>query len=258
MLSDLSEALYLLLIYSQDFGHKTFWHYLHKQRDEIENMLEGVERRAYELLLASQNAIWVLNHRPVTSESNEEDCSGMDEEPLSKPKAIAAGMDNIEDIEDPVDVAIREKRAELWEKIWTRLSRYCAPYESRFDKERLAVIWTYVCRAIYTDPTLMLIAQNYRYVTSMLSDSSMDLLTVEKLWKAIKGVYVHDIRAAVDDVLHPVREKGDYVVVLGMRLHKELTGIPLPFHGWGHMTALFGCYSCVRKVCRTVRLGLFL
>ncbi|KAJ3508643.1 hypothetical protein NLJ89_g5641 [Agrocybe chaxingu] len=235
-----------------DFGHKTFWHYLNKQRDELEHLLEMVERRAYELLLASQNAMWVLEQHHLP-DGEGEDCAGRDEEPLAKSRIVTPSrLNDTEDVEDPVDVALREKRQELWEKIWTRLARYCSPYQSRFYKERVAVIWACVCRAIYTDPTLMLVAQNYRYVTSMLSDAKMDLPMVEKLWKAIKVLYVFDVRAAVDDVLHPMRETGEYVVVFGTRVHKELSGASLSFHGWGHMTAVFPCYSCVRRVCKTV------
>ncbi|KAF8958607.1 hypothetical protein BDZ97DRAFT_1923502 [Flammula alnicola] len=63
---------------------------------------------------------------------------------------------------------------------------------------------------------------------------------------------VNDVRAAIDDVLHPIRETSDYVMVFGTRLHREFSGFPLPFHGWGHMTAVYPCYSCVRRVCKTV------
>lgn len=242
----------------QDFGHKTFWHFLKKQRDEVEGLLEDVERRAYELLLASQNAMWVLNqqHEPPA-----EECNVFDDEPLSKPqkKSSPSAPIVLEDIEDPLDVVIREKRFELLGKIWTRLARYCAPAKSRYYKEREAVIWACVCRAVYTDPSLMLVAQNYPLAVSLVNDkdSKLDLPTVEKLWEAIKNLYVDDVRAAIDDVLHPVRQKGEYVVVLGTRVHKEPTESSLSLHAWGHMTALFPCYSCVRKVCKTVGIFLF-
>ena len=237
----------------QDFGHKTFWYSLNKQRDEVEGILEDVERRAYELLLASQNAMWVLDQQ---HEAPVEECGVFDDEPLSKPqkKPPPSAPIVLEDIEDPLDVAMREKRFELLGKIWARLARYCAPAKSRYYKEREAVIWACVCRAVYTDPSLMLVAQNYQLAISLVKDkdSKLDLPTVEKLWEAIKTLYVDDVRAAIDDVLHPVRSKGEYVVVLGTRLHKEPTESSLPLHAWGHMTALFPCYSCVRKVCKTV------
>jgi len=216
--------------------------------------LIDVERRAYELLLASQNAMWVLDQQHSSLNPTVEDCSGHDDEPLTNIQPITRSTpDDIGDVEDPVDVALREKRVELWEKIRTRLARYCAPYESQYYKERLAIIWACVCRSIYTDPTLMLVAQNYNSATSMLADANLDLTTVEKLWIAIKELYVIELRAAIDDVLEPVRETGEYVVVLGTRVHKELSGASPPFHAWGHMTAAFPCYSCVRQVCTTVR-----
>ena len=204
----------------QDFGHKTFWQSLKKQVDDIEELLEDVERRAYELLLASQNALWVLDQK---YEQEGEQCGAYDDESFPKlqktPPACAANVvpdQNhkpatiaLEDIEDPIDVAIQEKRVELWEMIWTRLARYCAPTRSRYYKERLAVIWACVCRAVWTDPSLMLVAQNYRSAKSLLKDSKLDLPTVERLWNAIKQLYVDDVRAAIGDVLHPTRPKGE-------------------------------------------------
>ena len=270
----------------QDFGHKTFWQSLKDQVGEIEDLLEDVERRAYELLLTSQNALWVLdqkheqgveqctfedeslqktptacvnvvpdqNLKPPNHKPPAERCVIFDDRPLSNPQEepISSAPIVLEDIEDPIDVAIREKRVELWELIWTRLARYCAPARSRYYKERLTVIWACVCRAVWTDPSLMLVAQNYRSPKSLLKDSKLDLPTVERLWNAIKDLYVDDVRAAIDDVLHPVRQKGEYVVLLGTRVHKELADTSLPLHGWGHMTAVAPCYSCVRQVCKTV------
>lgn len=239
-----------------DFGHKTFWHYLKKQRTEVETILQDVERRAYELLLESQNATWVLGHQIDPDGPTAEDCHlHGDEESLSKPASNSVGsleLDDLEEIEDPLDVAIREKRQELLEKLLTRLARYCAPFVSKYYQERLAVIWACVCRAVYTEPSLMLVAQNYENAASMLKATDLDLATVEKLWEAVKHLYVHDVRAAIDDVLHPIRNTGDYVLVLGTRVYRELSGASLPFHAWGHMTAVFPCYSCVRKVCKTV------
>jgi len=216
-----------------------------------------VERRAYELLLASQNASWVLEKVQDTSGEDEE-CGQHDDEPLqpSTQKATSGRPQTPvpdEEVEDPLDVALRQKKADMWEKIWTRLARYCTPPQSRWYNERLAVIWACVCRAVYMDPLLMVVAQNYHYPVSMLTDRSLDLPTVERLWNAIKGLYVHDVRAAIDDVQNPLRS-GDagYVMVLGMKIYQQLSGKRMPVHGWGHMTSVFPCYSCVRRVCKSV------
>ncbi|KDR77160.1 hypothetical protein GALMADRAFT_433037 [Galerina marginata CBS 339.88] len=236
-----------------DFGHKTFWHHLHKQRDELESILIDVERRAFELFLVSKNAMWVLDHQRSSSDTTLEECGVYDDEPILKPKKTVSSQTlDLEDIEDPLDVAIREKRDGLWEKIGTRLARYCAPARSQYYHERIQVICACFARAVHADPILMMLAQNYPHVMSIMKDASLDLPTVEKLWMAIKNLYVDDVRAAIDDVLHPVRLTGEYVVVCGIRLHKEPSGVSLPFHGWGHMTAVFPCYSCVRRVCKSV------
>lgn len=217
-------------------------------------MLEAVEKRAYELLLAAQNALWVLERSQVNHSGEDADCSGHDDRalPPTASSSSAIGDDDETEFEDPVDVALREKRREIWEKIWTRLARYCAPINSRFYQERIKVIYACVRRAVYTEPTLMLAAQNYLTVTSFLQDSTLDLAAVEKLWRAIKGLAVEDIRAAVDDVLRPWTDSGEYVVVLNARVYKTLSGDSLPFHAWGHMSAVFLCYSCIRRSCKTV------
>lgn len=209
-----------------------------------------VEKRGYQLILSKQNAMWVLEKQPEEG-AEKEDCSGHENGPLvakvSKPPV------EIVDIEDPLDVVLREKAWDLREKIRTRLARYCTPSFSKFNEERFKVIFACVRRAIYTDPSLMLLAQKYKSVMSLLQDSAnLDVSVVEKLWEAISNLSVDDARDAVDDVLRP-QEGGEYVVVLGGRVYKDsLDSSEWPLHGWGHMTAIYRCYSCVRRTCRSV------
>ncbi|KAJ7224757.1 hypothetical protein C8J57DRAFT_230969 [Mycena rebaudengoi] len=233
-----------------DFGHKTYWHFLVKQLSKIEDLLVEVENRACELILQSQDALWVLELQNDTPEVKE-DCSGHDDG-LVAPRKPARNPTDISDIEDPLDVALREKCNLLWERIKTRLARYCAPAYSIYYQERIKIIHACVRRAIYTDPKLLVVAQNYKTVMALLMDTSLDVLIVEKLWNSIRLLYVHEVRAAIDDVLRPSGGAGEYVHILGGRVYKNLSGQSFPFHAWGHMTALFMCYSCVRRVCKTV------
>ncbi|KAJ7468940.1 hypothetical protein B0H11DRAFT_1395233 [Mycena galericulata] len=235
-----------------DFGHKTFWHYLVKQLLKIESLLAEVEQRACELVLEAQNALWVLELQTDPPETPQENCSGHDDGIFSAPRKASPSPTNVADVEDPLDVALREKCSLLWEKIKTRLARYCAPALSKYYKERINIIHACVRRAIYTDPKLLVVAQNYASVTGLLEDAALDVRIVEKLWCAIRNLYVHEVRAAIDDVLRPRDGPGEYVAVLGGRVYKDLSGGPFPFHAWGHMAALFMCYSCVRRVCKTV------
>ncbi|KAJ6562421.1 hypothetical protein B0H19DRAFT_1259997 [Mycena capillaripes] len=241
-----------LSLITYDFGHKTFWHYLVKQLNKIEALLADVEQRACALLLEAQNALWVLALQTDPPESLQEDCSGHDDGLLSTTTKSNPGPTDVADVEDPLDVALREKCNLLWEKIKTRLARYCAPASSKFYKERLHVIYACVRRAIYTDAKLLVVAQNYNTVMAMLTDTSLDVQIVEKLWHAIRHLYVYEVRAAIDDVLRPKDSPGEFVTVLGGRVYKDLSGRIFPFHAWGHMTALFMCYSCVRRACKTV------
>ncbi|KAJ7177654.1 hypothetical protein C8R46DRAFT_663662 [Mycena filopes] len=235
-----------------DFGHKTFWHSLVKQLYKIEALLSDVEQRACSLLLEAQNALWVLELQTEQSESEEQDCSGHGDGLFSVRTKSRPSPTDVTDVEDPLDVAIREKCILLWEKIKTRLSRYCAPASSKFYKERINIIYACVRRAIYTDAKLLVVAQNYKTVKAMLTDTTLDLIIVEKLWHAIRHMQVHDVRAAIDDVLRSPNGAGEFVTLLGGRVYKDASGDPFPFHAWGHMTALFMCYSCVRRVCKTV------
>lgn len=213
----------------------------------------SVENRAYELILDSQNALWVLKKQNGDAE-RPDDCSGHDDNPLPprNTKPLVQAPFSVMDVEDPLDVALRQKCRELWEKIRTRLARYCAPSCSAYYQERLEVIFACVRRAIYTDPGLMIIAQNHKTVLSLLEDPNLEVPMVERLWSAIKDLSVFDVRAAVDDVLRPKEATGNYVVVLGGNVYKDLGCTTWPFHAWGHMTAVYMCYSCVRKVCKTV------
>ncbi|KAK7042185.1 FAD-binding-3 domain-containing protein [Favolaschia claudopus] len=237
-----------------DFGHKTFWHSLVKQVYKIEALLVDVEQRACTLLLEAQDALWVLELQQADSmKKDEEDCSGHGDGVLSSKKSkTPPNPTDVADVEDPLDVALREKCTLLWEKIKTRLARYCAPSHSKFYSERISVIYACVRRAIYTDPKLLVVAQNYKTVMDLLTDTNLDVQVVEKLWYAIRHLYVHEVRAAIDDVLRPKSGPGEYITVLDGRIYKDPSAIPLPFHAWGHMTALFQCYSCVRRVCQTV------
>ncbi|KAJ7768588.1 hypothetical protein DFH07DRAFT_880653 [Mycena maculata] len=234
-----------------DFGHKTFWHFLVKQLHKIEGLLADVEQRACELVLEAQNALWVLELHSESAEP-QDDCSGHDDGLLSAPRKPSPSPTDVADVEDPLDVALREKCTLLWAKIKTRLARYCAPAASKWYQERIRVIHACVRRAIYTDARLLVVAQNYASVPALLQDGALDVRIVEKLWYVIRHLYVHEVRAAIDDVLRPKDGLGEYVTVLGGRIYKDLSGRAFPFHAWGHMTALFMCYSCVRRVCKTV------
>ncbi|KAJ7677602.1 hypothetical protein B0H17DRAFT_1139485 [Mycena rosella] len=236
-----------------DFGHKTFWYFLVKQLHKIEALLIDVEQRACALVLEAQNALWVLQLHNDRPETPQEDCSGHDDGLFSAPRAPRPSPTDVTDVEDPLDVALREKCTLLWEKIKTRLARYCAPASSRFYKERIKVIHACVRRAIYTDAKLLVVAQNYMTVTAFLVDASLDVRIVETLWHAIRHLYVHEVRAAIDDVLRPADGPGEYVAVLGGRVYKDLSGRSFPFHAWGHMTALFMCYSCVEEIVTLTR-----
>jgi hypothetical protein len=114
-------------------------------------------------------------------------------------------------------------------------------------------------------PKLLVVAQNYKTVMALLTDSTLDVRIVETLWNAIRHLGMHEVRAAIgtspgrslvlvqiqlalEDVLRPKNDPGEYASVLGGRVYKGLSNRSLPFRAWGHMTAVFMCYTCARRV----------
>ena len=206
-----------------------------------------VETRGYQLILKSQNALWVLEQdTPET-----EDCPGYGDF-TDRTNTSFHPADRVEGaaIEDPLEAVLREKAIEFRERIRMCLAWYCAASTSRFHDERLKVIYAYVRRAIYKDASLMFLSQSYDSVMGLLSDQDLDFVTTEKIWHAISSLRVHDVHSAVDDVLRST--DGDHMAVLGGKVFKDVSGERWPLHAWGHMIAIRPCYSCLRTTCRTV------
>ena len=215
----------------------------------MEQLMLHVETRGYQLILRDQNALWVLEKE--TRENG--DCFGYEDPACGTDTAFHfSSADNVEGaaIEDPLEAVLREKANGFKEKIRMYLAWYYAPLTSRFHDERLQVIYAYVRRAIYKDPSLMFLSQSYDSVMALLSDLDLDVITAEKLWHAITSLCVHHVESAVDDVVRST--DGDHVVVLGGKVFKDVSDERWPLHAWGHMTALRKCYSCLRMTCRTV------
>ncbi|KAJ6611710.1 hypothetical protein B0H10DRAFT_2055389 [Mycena sp. CBHHK59/15] len=216
-----------------DFGHRNYWLGLVKQRDNLEALLSRLEGRAYDLILESQNALGCASGSPRTPSS---ECAHHAEVVRELTPAVPAT--------DPAFDYVALKSAVCWEYVRVRLAAMLLPRTSRFFGERVAVVWAVVCRAIYVDPGLMLLAQKYEHVDHFLMDPDHDFEAGERLVHLL-------VRAAIDDVLRPVDDSGEYVNVLGHRLHKTHSGRELPFHAWGHVLAFRLC-ACQRGACRTM------
>ncbi|KAJ7235618.1 hypothetical protein B0H12DRAFT_1238717 [Mycena haematopus] len=227
-----------------DFGHRTFWLSLVNQRNELERLLCQLEGRAYDLVLESQNATWVRDRQ---SQEWYSECSEDDEDSLSDPQ-----QDSAAERKSRTSILEDSEAARLGEQVRWRISTYMLPTSSRYYEERKRVAWAYVCRAIYTDPALMLLALNYTDLPSFLRDPNHDVTTLRKLKQQMKILPVAEIWAAIDDILRPLDARAEYVTVLGIRIYKASSGAALPFHAWGHIFAFRRCSECVRSHCRTV------
>ena len=231
----------------QDFGHKVFWDNLVQKRTEVEQLMSHIEARGYQLILERQSALWVLEQdTPET-----EDCSGY-EGFTQGTGASFQSTDSTEDvpIEDPLEAVLREKAMESRDRTRLFLTGFCASPTSRLYDERLEVINAYVRRAIYKDASLMFLSQSYDSVMALLSDQDLDFVTMEKIWEVFDSLHIHDVHAAVDDVVRST--DGEHMVVLGGKVFKDVSGERWPLHAWGHMMAIRQCYSCLRVTCQTV------
>ncbi|KAH9474649.1 hypothetical protein JR316_0013113 [Psilocybe cubensis] len=237
----------------KDYGHEKYRTILEDQLSETQFLFKVAEQRAYELHHASMNATGRQDDE--TSDTESENCDHLDDDPdprKSSPISSLSQNSTLQDEMDPIKAILAEKCNNIREQIWIQLARSCAPVQSRFYVERLEVIWACVRRAVCSDPKLMLLSRKYKSAINMLKDTTLELLTVTKIWTAINNLCAEDVRAAIDDVLHPVRTTGEYVVVFKARVHKDLSHASLPFHGWGHMAAFFPCYSNIRRTCESV------
>ncbi|KAK7038393.1 hypothetical protein R3P38DRAFT_2516426 [Favolaschia claudopus] len=230
----------------QDFGHRKFWEGLVQHRNELEQLLHRLEGRGYDLLLEAQNAAW------VRSQSSHESVSG-----CSKHHGdFELGLDDTSDLfsSDPLERSVfaQSESARLWEGVRWRLSCFMLPTSSIFYEERKRVVWAYFRRAIYTDPTLMILASNHVDVPTFLTDPNHDVAIAKLVQEKMRRMSTEEIWAAIADVLRPVDTETEFIVVLGMRVYKSLSGIAHPFRAWGHVFAFRSCVSCVRTICPTV------
>jgi hypothetical protein len=125
------------------------------------------------------------------------------------------------------------------------------------DEERKQIVWAYVCRAIYRDPSLTLLTLNYADVPSLFTDPEHDIATVLKLHQSIGRPSASPVLAATKDVLRPTDMQGEYVTVLGVRLYRAPSGLKLPMHAWGHLFAFRKCPGGARALCYTVSTLIF-
>ncbi|KAJ7853130.1 hypothetical protein B0H14DRAFT_3450351 [Mycena olivaceomarginata] len=137
-----------------------------------------------------------------------------------------SGLADTPPAETKTRTSAREESAAayLLEQLRWRVAKYMLPISSHFYEEHKHIAWAYICRAIYTDPTLMLLALNYADVPSFLDDSNHDISTLRKLQQQMRSLPVIEIRAAIDDVS---------------------SGYKLPFHAWA-MFLPFGSVQVAR------------
>ncbi|KAI3613265.1 hypothetical protein WG66_001389 [Moniliophthora roreri] len=234
-----------------DFGTRMYGRLLQRKSDELDTVIAAIEERYQELLLSAEGALWVLDgNQPsgVVSQFFEACCeypeSTLEEARLPAPK----DKGEHKAIVDPVEEGMKRKRYAMIIGIWDYIASLCTPPESLFFRERLNIIHAHIARCICSDATLFLTARKYKTVEDFLRDLNLDVLVLEKLIKVLSQHNVHCIRAAIDDILRPEDDTGEYFTFLGMKLHRHL-GETFPFHAWGHWAVFFPspCLCAVKK-----------
>src|ERR1700722_16189197 len=129
-----------------------FWTYLKHEQLRIGKLMQDVDRRAYHLILAEQDALWVIDQSEQSKAINvcDEDGRGEDEKP--RPNYFSARMFTMSD--DPLDMTLRCRTNELRDKIRMDLLRFWAPQASKWYLEREAVIFGFVRRLVCQDELL--------------------------------------------------------------------------------------------------------
>jgi hypothetical protein len=219
------------------------------QRQELETCLAAVERRGYELILAAQNALWVLEREDAPVEF----CP----EPFHNPEGLALQpctcVDDVEPTaaEDPLEALYRNKIAMFRALIQRFLGSRMAPEGTQFCEERREILWTFVRRAIFQDASLMFLAQHFDNVETFLASDLLDVTALEKLCDAMRNS-LSAVFHTVADVVRTDKD-GKRVTILGGDVYEtseKFYGNP---HIWYHLLALGACYRCMRKnTCRTV------
>ncbi|KAK7062817.1 hypothetical protein VNI00_000311 [Paramarasmius palmivorus] len=235
-----------------DFGTPdNVWH-LTTRLDELETVITAVEERYRELILLSEDALWLFEDiKPsgVPSQFLEACCEHpeitLEEARLPAPKD--KGKQRLEF--DPVGEASRRKRFGLVIGIWNYIARLCTPPESQFFQERLNVIYALIARCICFDATLFVAAWKYHTVEEFLQDLELEVPVLERLMSILSQHDVHRVRAAIDDVLCPSDVEGEKYTFLGVTLHHKLSPASFPFHAWGHWAAFFPsrCLCATKK-----------
>jgi hypothetical protein len=78
-----------------------------------------------------------------------------------------------------------------------QLACYCTLAPSKQHNEHIKVIHACVHQAVYTDLKLLVVAQNYKTVMALLTDSTLDVWIVKMLWNTIWHLGMHEVRAVI-------------------------------------------------------------
>ncbi|KAA1471995.1 hypothetical protein DENSPDRAFT_838127 [Dentipellis sp. KUC8613] len=242
-----------------DWGHKNYWDTLKGERGDIETLLWDTETRAQELKIQDELEAadeWIqeqeaMRDNPKSSNRNRTSKAAGRQVNQSRKGSLAGVPDT--DADAALDAGLQMKRMEVQERIRLHLARWAAMPGSRFWGERWDVIFAYVRRVIYIKPWLMPLADSYESVLALLYDDNLDLMPLDCLWEGIRELSLMMVFAAVDDVMRPPEDRdAPGVVMLGGKVYKSFSGVPLPFHAWGHIMAIHPCYSCIIRRCITI------
>lgn len=83
----------------------------------------------------------------------------------------------------------------------------------------------------------MLVAQNYNSVTSMLVDATLDFDDGEETWDSTRNSMLLNFVLPLTMFWSPCTRLANMLLYLALE-YTKMSGESLPFHAWGHMTAI--------------------
>ncbi|KAF8574913.1 hypothetical protein K439DRAFT_800698 [Ramaria rubella] len=234
-----------------DFGHKLHHEKLQTLRDELEHLLAETEQRGYELLLASQNALWALEPVEKTEEICCEPTHNCELKQTESPNDLSGSVEPSID-EDPLEAFYQAKIATLRMGIKEFLALHMTVKASKYIQERREVLWALVRRVVFQHASLMLLAQRFDSVETFLFSDVLEVAALEKILDTLVGKNC-PVFGAIEDVFR-LNKNGKRVRILGGYVYQKLHGCYTSLYRvWAHTLALGPCYNCVRgNTCKSV------
>ncbi|KAL8279593.1 hypothetical protein RQP46_007906 [Phenoliferia psychrophenolica] len=237
---------------------------LKRIRDELELRMRALNTRSHALILASEDASWLLPETlPASSPSHpppfHPPSPSSDLRPPTSPP-----LQPFTEEPDPVLAQDRVRRAELLELISLTGSHASFIRDSRKSVERVRVVECLMRRVISRDEVLLVRAYRggHDHVLRFFEDPlCCTLIELSRLWALLQQTTVVQIKEAVMDAFRAMRweesgageteegEEGLGLQLIGGWTYKVQLAKEMEWTAWDHVYDLVGCPNCALRIC---------